>query len=249
MLLSVKHSATSVILRVKLLDSSVTTGAGITGLTYSSSGLKISTITENEASATTYTSAGSTTEDITTLGTYAAPTATKCRFKQVDATNHPGVYELHLADARFAVASARSLLVSISGATNLAQCDFVVQLNAAADYPVNVATWIGSAPNALQSGRVDGYLGATATDAITSTSLASTAVNEIRDALLSYNVESTGSYSLQEALSIILSAVAGVTSNSGNTFKTPDGTTTRITATTNASGERTAITLAPSAGG
>jgi hypothetical protein len=246
MLLSVKHSATSVILRVKLLDSTVSTGAGKTGLTYSSSGLKISTIVDNEAAATTYTSAGSTTEDITTLGTYAAPTATKCRFKAVDGTNHPGVYEIHLANARFSVASARSLLVSISGVTGLAECDFVVQLNAADDYPVNVATWLGSAPNTLQSGRVDGYLGATATDVITSTSLASTAVNEVRDALLTYAVESQGSITLQQAMSIMLSALAGVTSNSGNTLKTPNGSATRIAATTNASGERTAMTLTPS---
>lgn len=129
MLLTRTNGATSVILRVKLLDSSVTTGAGLTGLTSASSGLIISTIADVEATATTYTVGGSTIESITTLGTYAAPTATKCRFKEVDATNHKGVYEIQLADARFAVSGARSLLVSVLGATNLAQCDFVVQLD------------------------------------------------------------------------------------------------------------------------
>lgn len=129
MLLTRTNGATSVILRVKLLDSSVTTGAGLTGLTSASSGLIISTIADVEATATTYTVGGSTIESITTLGTYAAPTATKCRFKEVDSTNHKGVYEIHLADARFAVSGARSLLVSVLGATNLAQCDFVVQLD------------------------------------------------------------------------------------------------------------------------
>ncbi len=128
MLLPYKRGQTSIILRVKLRNSSVTTGAGLTGLLFSSTGLIISTIASNEATATTYTAAGSTTETITTLGTYAAPTATKCRFKEVDATNHPGLYEIHLADARFAVANARHLLVSISGATNLAQCDVLVPL-------------------------------------------------------------------------------------------------------------------------
>lgn len=129
MLLTRTNGATSVILRVKLLDSSVTTGAGLTGLTSASSGLIISTIADVEATATTYTVGGSTIESITTLGTYAAPTATKCRFKEVDSTNHKGVYEIQLADARFAVSGARSLLVSVLGATNLAQCDFVVQLD------------------------------------------------------------------------------------------------------------------------
>lgn len=128
MLQTFKNGQGSIVLRVKLLDSSSTTGAGLTALTSASSGLIISTIADNEATATAYTVAGSTVETITTLGTYAAPTATKCRFKEVDATNHKGVYELQFADARLAVASAKSLLVSIAGATNLAQADFVVQL-------------------------------------------------------------------------------------------------------------------------
>lgn len=149
MLLSRIRGSAGVILRVKLLDSSVQTGAGLTGLTSASSGLKISTIADVEATATAYTVAGSTIESITTLGTYAAPTATKCRFKEVDATNHKGVYEIHLADARYAVSGARSLLVSISGATNLAECDFVVQLddlNEVAD--AILARDIGSGSNA-----------------------------------------------------------------------------------------------------
>lgn len=127
-LISYSHDADSVILRVKILDSSVSTGAGKTGLTSASSGLIISTIADNEATATAYTAAGSTIEGITTLGTYAAPTATKCRFKEVDSTNHPGVYEIQLADARFAVASAKSLLVTITGATDAADCDVLVPL-------------------------------------------------------------------------------------------------------------------------
>ncbi len=128
MLLSYKRGQGSIVLRVKILDSSVATGAGKTGLTFSTSGLVISTIADNEATPVTYTAAGSTIETITTLGTYAAPTATKCRFKEVDATNHKGVYEIQIADARFAVASAKSLLISISGAANAAETDVVVSL-------------------------------------------------------------------------------------------------------------------------
>lgn len=58
--------------------------------------------------------------------------------------------------------------------------------------------------------------------------------------------EDQGSRTAQEILSILLSACAGVTA--GSTFSTPNGVSTRITATLNASEERTAITLAPSAG-
>lgn len=129
MLLSVKHSSTGLIVRVKLLNSSVTTGAGLANLSSSSSGLVVSTIADTEAAATVYTQAASNIESITTLGTYAAPTASKCRFREVDATNHKGVYELQFANARFSVAGAKYLLVSIYGATNLAECDFVIQLD------------------------------------------------------------------------------------------------------------------------
>jgi hypothetical protein len=132
-------SPASVVLRVKLMDSSVSTGAGLTGLTSASSGLIISTIKIGDASATAYTVAGSTIETIATLGTFAAPTATKCRFKEVDATNHPGIYELQFDDARFA--STGSLLISVSGATNLAQADIEVQCS-------NLAT------NVIQAGGV-----------------------------------------------------------------------------------------------
>jgi len=108
-----KRGATSNILRVFLQDSASTTGAGKTALTSASSGLIISTIADLEATATTYTSAATNVETITTLGTFAAPTASKCRFREVDATNFPGVYEIHIADARFAVANTTQLLISI----------------------------------------------------------------------------------------------------------------------------------------
>ncbi len=115
------NGVTGVIVRMKLRDSS--TGAGKTGLTSASSGLKISTIANNENTATVYTVAGSTIETITTLGTYAAPTATKCRFKEVDATNHPGIYELQFDNDRFAVSGAKQLIVSVSGVSGVADED------------------------------------------------------------------------------------------------------------------------------
>ena len=121
-----KHSSTSNLIRFTLKNSS--TGVGLTGLSSASSGLIISTICDNEAVATTYTVAGSTIETITTLGTFAAPTAAKCRFKEVDATNHKGLYEFQIADARFSVASAKRLIISVTGATSLLDADYEIQL-------------------------------------------------------------------------------------------------------------------------
>ena len=121
-----KHSSTSNLIRFTLKHA--TTGVGLTGLTSASTGLIISTIVDNAATATAYTVAGSTIETITTLGTFATPTATKCRFKEVDATNHKGLYEFQFDDARFSVASAKRLVISVTGATNLLDADYEIQL-------------------------------------------------------------------------------------------------------------------------
>lgn len=147
MLVDYKRGATSIILRVKIRDSTVATGAGKTGLTSSSSGLIISTIANNEATPTVYAQASSNVETITTLGTYAAPTSGKCRFKEVDATNHKGIYEIQIADARFAVSNARALLVSISGVTGAAETDFLIPLRDVDPYD-GVRFGLSALPNA-----------------------------------------------------------------------------------------------------
>lgn len=126
MQLGFQNGITSVVLRVKLRKLS--DGTSYTGLDHTSSGLVIAVIADNESATTAYTVAGSTVETVTTLGTFAAPTATKCRFKAVDATNHPGLYEIQIADARWAVSNARSVNVTVSGVSDLEQVDTVVQL-------------------------------------------------------------------------------------------------------------------------
>ena len=150
MLIDFKRGQGSIIIRVKILDSSVSTGAGKTGLAYNTSGLIISTIADNESSPTVYTVAASNVEDITTLGTFAAPTSGKCRFKEVHSTNHKGVYEIQIADARYAVSAAKSLLISISGAANAAECDATIPLRDfdlySATPDVNLAKVLGNAP-------------------------------------------------------------------------------------------------------
>jgi hypothetical protein len=134
MLLDFINGQTSIILRVKIRNSSLSTGAGLTGLTSASTGLIISTIADTEPTATTYTQAGSTIDTITTLGTFGTITSGHCKFKEVDATNHKGIYEIQIANARYAVAGAKSLLVSISGAANAVECDVVVPLRAVNPY-------------------------------------------------------------------------------------------------------------------
>lgn len=124
-----KNGVTSVVLRVTLADSASTTGGYKTGLTGASAGLVIATIADVEATTTAYTSAGSTIDTIATLGTFAAPAANHCRFKEVDAANHPGLYEVQVADARWAVAGARSVVVTVQ-ATGAVARHAEVQLTA-----------------------------------------------------------------------------------------------------------------------
>jgi hypothetical protein len=117
------------ILRVFLQDSSSTTGAGLTGLTFSSAGLAVNVARELDATATLYKQASSNLETITTLGTYAAPTAGKARFKEFDATNMPGWYEIHLAQAQLGTGdTSRFISGHVFGATNLAPCPFEIEL-------------------------------------------------------------------------------------------------------------------------
>jgi hypothetical protein len=122
-----KHSSTSNILRVMLRHS--TTNQGLTGLTSASSGLIISTIADVESSATAHTVAASKVETIATLGTFETPTATKIRFKEVSSTNHPGLYEIQIDDARLAILNAKLLTVTLSGATNLLAKEVQIQLD------------------------------------------------------------------------------------------------------------------------
>jgi len=135
-----KNGQTSVIVRVMILDTSSSTGAGLTGVAFNTAGLNISTIADTESTATVYSTTGGTIETITTCGTFAAPTATKCRFKAVDATNHPGLYEIQIADARWAVSNAKSLIIHVTGITGGYSAPAEVQLSA---IDVNDATAAG----------------------------------------------------------------------------------------------------------
>lgn len=121
---------------------------------------------------------------------------------------------------------------------------------------VNLAQWLGTAPLGLSSQRVQALVGAMSTgvvtadaiaaDAIGSSELAASAVTEITDDIMAEVIETQGSYTVQQALSIILAVLAGETSGGGVTISTPNGVSTRVSATVDASNNRTAMTLTPS---
>lgn len=189
----------SAILRFMLADNTSTTGGALTSLTNSSSGLKIATIADVEAAATVYSSAGSTIDSITTLGTYSAPTATHCNFKAVDTTNLPGLYELQLSNSRFAVANAGELTVIIQAAgSNCSPQGFKIDLDAQVDTVafggttgtfsvgvplVNMGQIVGSATRATKfANEMDGRVTGTVTNATFSPTTTQAEFSDITDA-------------------------------------------------------------------
>lgn len=144
----IERGATSVILHVFIEDSSVTTGAGKTGFAFNTANLVITAHRPGEASVTVYTSAASNIEDITTIGTYAAPTSGKIRFKAVDGTNRPGWYELHIDNALLNTTSTRrGLTIEIHGATDMRPATIQIQLTGA-NLNDDVRAGLSALPNA-----------------------------------------------------------------------------------------------------
>lgn len=93
-----KRGLTSGIFTVFIQDTSSTRGGGLTGLTNASTNLVIAMRRELSSSVTTYS--GANIEAQTTIGTFQAPSSSsKIRFKAVDGTNMPGVYEIQVHDS------------------------------------------------------------------------------------------------------------------------------------------------------
>jgi hypothetical protein len=115
---------TSLILEIFLQDTTSTTGAGKTGLTNATSGLNLSYKRNTGTAAVNV----ATVNSITTFGTFAG-TSTQGAFKEVDSTNLPGVYELHIPNNALA-SGADSVLVMLSGMTGVAPLPLEIELTA-----------------------------------------------------------------------------------------------------------------------
>ena len=116
--ISIKAGTTSKLLDLFIQDTSVTTGAGLTGLVFNAGSLTGYYYREGAASAVSITLA------TMTLGTWATG-----GFVVVDDTNMPGCYQLGIPDAAIA-AGAKSVLVMLKGAANMAPLILEVELTA-----------------------------------------------------------------------------------------------------------------------
>lgn len=116
MKLQIEKDSSNQIMHIFIPDSSSTTGAGLTGLAYNSAGLTAYYIRPGNSSATSIILSNAT------LGTF-----TSGGFKEVDATNLPGLYEIHLPNAVFAT-GADQVVVMYKGATNMAPVLIEIQI-------------------------------------------------------------------------------------------------------------------------
>lgn len=106
MAISLVRGTTSKRRRIFIQDTTVTTGAGLTGLVYNSSGLTWYYIREDQGASVQVTM-------ITmTLGTWASG-----GFVEVDATHMPGLYEIGIPNA--AISGGASVQLHLQGATNM----------------------------------------------------------------------------------------------------------------------------------
>lgn len=118
--LSIVAGATSQSVNVFIQDSSVTTGAGLTGLVFNTSSL-----------TAYYTFAGANTAATAiTLATLAAAGAAYSSggFKEIDATNMPGLYRLDIPNAALATSKGRSVVIMLKGAANMAPALLEIEL-------------------------------------------------------------------------------------------------------------------------
>lgn len=145
--------ATSNIFEIFIQDSTSTAGAGKTGLLFS--GITGYYKRSNGTAAVQITMA-----TITTLGTFATG-----GLKEVDATNMPGLYEVHIPDTAFAT-GAKNVVVMYKGGTNMAPVLLEIELTVVDNQdgvhfgitgiPNAAAGAVGGLPLAVDtSGRVD----------------------------------------------------------------------------------------------
>ena len=120
--LTLKKGATDVSVYLFAQDSSVTTGAGLTGLTFETASL-VAYYVRPLGSATAITLATQTVTGAHSDG----------GFVEVDATNMPGVYRFDLPDAVCAT-GVPSVVVMLKGATNLTPVALEIQLT---DFDLN----------------------------------------------------------------------------------------------------------------
>jgi hypothetical protein len=244
------RGSTSNMVRVFIPDNTSTTGAGLTGLTSASTNLTIAYLRELDSAPVTYT--GANIEAQTTIGTFQAPsTSAKCRFKEVNATSFPGVYEIQFHDSAtiFGTGDAsRNVQINIYEATtsalkigpNLSEIRLIAWNMQTASIPDAVAGAAGGiaivGSNMGSATSVTGSVG----------SIASGGMATLIAALLDLVDGIETGVTPRQAMKLQLAAMGGKISGGGTTTITIRNAVAdsknRIIATVDANGNRSAIT-------
>lgn len=237
MKLLIPKGATSKSVDIFIRDSSVTTGAGLTGLVYNTSSL-----------TAYYHRPGSAATSIT-LATLASATAAYSSggFIAVDGTNMPGLYRVDLPNAVLA-SGVNEAVVMLRGAANMEPVTLEIQLT---DVNLNDAVRAGltALPNVASGSAGAIITSGTGTAQIASTSgnvaLTTAGNTAVATELMGTTVENNGTITFKGLLRLLGSAIYGRSAVSGSsvTFKTTDNVKTRISATTDSTNSRTAITV------
>ena len=268
MKLHIQKGTTSQTLLIFIQDSTSTSVSGLTGLTNASSGLSwyyyregagtgATQVTLAAQTLGTFTSGGFVEVDQTDMpgwyevGVPDAALASGADFVGMQlkgATNmSPVNIEVQLTDIDLND-SVRAGLTAIPNvaAGGVGGIGDVTRISGDATAADNCELMFNGTGYAGGTTKLDVDVVSMGTDTITAAALAAAAVTEITDDIMAEVIESQGSYTVQQALSIILSVLAGETSGGGVNFLTPDGVSTRVAATVDASNNRTAMTLTPS---
>lgn len=222
--ISIVKGTTSKLVDIFAQDSSVTTGAGLTGLVFNTASLQAYYYLEGAASAVAISLV------TMTLGTW-----TSGGFKVVDGTNMPGVYQIGLPNA--ALTGANSVVVYVFGATNMAPCVLEIELTAVNNQDATVFGTTGLLSPTVAGRTLDvsatgeagldwGNVGSkTTTNALTNT----TVLIDQSAAVAQSDVSALTTSTVGAALASARAQGAGAWAISGTTLtlKNPDGTTFR----------------------
>lgn len=207
--LSVKAGSTSQTITVFVQDSTVAYPKGLTGLVF------------NTASLSAYFCFVNAAPVAITLATLAAVNSawSSGGFKEMDATNMPGVYRLDIPDAALAAASGREVTILLKGATNMANCVNQIELTGW-DNTDAVRGGMTALPNAAAAASGGLLINGVNTGTVTLAALTVTAATTL-----------TGNVSMAAGLTITQS-----TSNTAGVAITGNGTGAGMTVTGGATG-------------
>lgn len=215
MKLIIPKGATSRILTVFIQDGSSLTGAGLGSLTNSSS--IVGGYVREGATGVALT----VDEDVTTEGTYQAPSsAAKVRIG-TPANMTTGTYELHFHNNLWAT-GAESLVITLAGATNMAPLTIEIQLTDELTRHSALLARFDTVDTNLAD--IEGLLD----------------LNDIADAILTRNVSNVEASAGEHTLcTVVLAMLEHSISGSTLTIKRTDGSTTHFTkaVTTNSSAD------------